>query len=422
MAVMDINGRIAAAVDQRTRELVALRRELHQHPELAFEEHETAKAVAAFLAKLGIKYRAGIGKTGIIALIDGAKPGPTIGIRADMDALPIHEQTGLPFASKVPGKMHACGHDVHTVIALGVAAALSEMRSDLHGRVKLIFQPAEETLSGAQAMIADGVLDDPKMDVVLGYHNWPAVEAGKVGYNADVVMASADAFDITLKGREGHGAHPHMGIDALAAAAQFVSQVQTIVSREVKPISPAVVTIGELHAGTARNIIAGTATLKGIVRTMEAGLSEKIEQAMRRMLDGIKTGMRVDYTLDWKRVAPALRNHKPTLFFGVPTAYALMLAAMDAGAPADFSSVRACASMERKMTSVCPFACSCSCVTRNRHRRPWPVNGSRVVKGDSFMCFANGASETRCARRARSPVAPRMRVASKRRAEWCSRR
>jgi amidohydrolase len=310
---MDINARIAKIVEARTKELIALRQQLHQHPELAFEEHETAKAVTGFLSKLGIKFRTGIGKTGVVAVIDGAKPGKTVGIRADMDALPILEQTGLPFASKVPGKMHACGHDVHTVIALGVAAALSEMRSELSGRVKLIFQPAEETLSGAQAMIADGVLDDPKMDVVLGYHNWPAVEAGKVGYNADVVMASADAFDITLKGREGHGAHPHMGIDALAAAAHFVSQVQTIVSREVKPISPAVVTVGELHAGTARNIIAGTAVLKGIVRTMEAGLSEKIEQAMRRMLEGIKTGMRVDYTLDWKRVAPALRNHKPTL-------------------------------------------------------------------------------------------------------------
>jgi len=310
---MDINARIARLVEGRAGELIALRRRLHQHPELAFEEHETAKAVTEFLAKLGVKYRAGIGKTGVIALIEGAKPGPTIGLRADMDALPILEQTGLPYASKVPGKMHACGHDVHTVIALGVAAALAEMRGELHGRVKLIFQPAEETLSGAQAMIADGALDEPKMDVMLGYHNWPAVEAGKVGYNADVVMASADAFDITLKGREGHGAHPHMGIDTLAAAAHFVSQVQTIVTREVKPISPAVITIGELHAGTARNIIAGTATMKGIVRTMEPGLSEKIEAAMRRMLEGIKVGMRVDYALDWKRVAPALRNHKPTL-------------------------------------------------------------------------------------------------------------
>src|SRR5262249_33490387 len=313
MAGMDINGPIAAAADKRTRELVALRRELHQHPELAFEEHETAKAVAAFLSKLGIRCKSGVGRTGVVAVIEGARPGRTVGLRADMDALPILEQTGLPFASKVPGKMHACGHDVHTVIALGVAAALTEMRSEPAGRVKLIFQPAEETLSGAQAMIADGVLDDPKMDLVLGYHNWPAVEAGKVGYNAEVVMASADAFDITLKGREGHGAHPHLGIDALAAAAQLVSQLQTIVSREVKPVSPAVLTVGELHAGTARNIIAGSAVLRGIVRTMQPGLAEKIEQGVRRMLEGIKTGMRVDYTLDWKRVAPALRNHGPTL-------------------------------------------------------------------------------------------------------------
>jgi len=310
---MDINRRIAASVEKLAAELIALRRKLHEHPELAFEEHETAKAVAGFLEKLGIPFRKAVGKTGIVALIDGGKPGPTVGIRADMDALPINEQTGLPFASKVPGKMHACGHDVHTVIALGVAATLAGMKSELRGRVKLIFQPAEETLSGAQAMIADGALEDPKMDVVLGYHNWPAVEAGKVGYNTEAVMSSADAFDITLKGREGHGAHPHMGIDALAAGAYLVAQLQTIVSREVKPLSPAVLTVGEFHAGTARNIIAGAAQLKGIVRTMEAGVSAQIEAAMRRMLEGIKASMRVEYTLDWKRVAPALRNHKPTL-------------------------------------------------------------------------------------------------------------
>ena len=310
---MDLQSRITTIVEKRTAELVSLRRKLHEHPELAFEEHETARAVGEYLSRQGIKFKSGIGKTGIVAVVEGAKPGPTLGIRADMDALPILEQTGLPFASKVQGKMHACGHDVHTVIALGVAAALAEMKDSLSGKVKFIFQPAEETLSGAQAMIADGVLDDPKMDLILGYHNWPAVPAGKVGYNQDVVMASADAFDITLEGREGHGAHPHMGIDALAAAAHLVSQLQTIVSREVKPISPAVLTVGELHAGSARNIIAGTATLKGIVRTMEAGLSEKIEEAMRRMLEGIKTAMRVDYSLDWKRVAPALRNHRPTL-------------------------------------------------------------------------------------------------------------
>jgi len=307
---MDRLDSIAARL---TPELVALRKTLHQHPELAFEEHETAKAVAGFLNKLKIPFKSGIGKTGIVAVLEGAKPGRTIGIRADMDALPIHEQTGLAFASKVPGKMHACGHDVHTVIALGVAAALSEMRGELKGRVKFIFQPAEETLSGARAMIADGALDDPKVDLILGYHNWPAVVAGKVGYNAGAVMAAADAFDITLKGRDGHGAHPHLAVDTLSAAAQLVAQLQTIVSREVKPTSSAVLTIGELHAGRARNIIAGTAELKGICRTLEPGLSEKMEAAVRRMLEGIKAGMRVDYTLDWKRMAPPLRNNKDVL-------------------------------------------------------------------------------------------------------------
>jgi amidohydrolase len=309
----DLNARIAAIAARITPELVELRKRLHRHPELAFEEHETARAVTGFLQKLGLSAQSGVGKTGVVALLEGARPGRTVGIRADMDALPIHEQTGLPFASQVPGKMHACGHDVHTVIALGVAAALSEMKDALAGRIKFIFQPAEETLSGARAMIADGVLQDPGLDLILGYHNWPAVQAGKVGYNAGAVMSAADAFDITLKGRDGHGAHPHLAVDALAAAAHFVSQLQTVVSREVKPVSPAVLTVGELHAGRARNIIAGTAELKGIARTLEPGLSEKIEAAVRRMLEGVKTGMRVDYVLDWKRMAPPLRNHKETL-------------------------------------------------------------------------------------------------------------
>src|SRR5262245_16341124 len=219
---MDPNSRIAEIAARLTPELVALRNAIHQHPELAFEEHETAKAVTAYLKKLGFPVKTGIGKTGVVAVLEGARPGRTIGIRADMDALPIHEQTGLAFASRVAGKMHACGHDVHTVIALGVAATLAELRDSLRGTVKFIFQPAEETLSGAQAMIADGALEDPKPDLMLGYHNWPAVPAGKVGYSVGAVMAAADAFDITLKGRDGHGAHPHLAVDALAAAAHLV--------------------------------------------------------------------------------------------------------------------------------------------------------------------------------------------------------
>ena len=299
---------IESIAGRLTPRLVELRKQLHQHPELAFEEHETARAVTKFVGDLGLSVKAGIGKTGVIAVLKGAKPGRTIGIRADMDALPIHEQTGLAFASKVAGKMHACGHDVHTVIALGVAAVLSELKNELHGTIKFIFQPAEETLSGARAMIADGALEDPKLDLILGYHNWPAVQAGKVGYNAGAVMSAADAFDITLKGKDGHGAHPHLAVDALAAGAHLVAQLQTIVSREVKPVSPAVLTVGEFHAGRARNVIAGSAELKGIVRTLEPGVSEKIEAAVRRMLEGMKIGMRIDYTLDWKRVAPPLRN------------------------------------------------------------------------------------------------------------------
>lgn len=292
------------------------RRDLHMHPELQYDVHRTAGSVAEKLKAFGCdEVVTGLGRTGVVGVIRGqGKSDRAIGLRADMDALPIHEETGLAFASKIAGKMHACGHDVHTVIALGVAAALSEMKDSLHGRIKFIFQPAEETLSGAPAMIADGVLDEaPKMDAIIGYHNWPPVKAGTVGYHPEAVMASADAFDLTLKGRTGHGAHPHLAIDALAAGAYFVAQVQTVISREVAPLSPAVLSIGEFHSGTARNVVAPTAILKGSVRTMDPAVSKAIEAAVRRMLEGMKTGWRLDYELDWKKVAPALRQHPATL-------------------------------------------------------------------------------------------------------------
>ncbi len=321
---MDTTSRIAEIAARLTPELVALRRQLHQQPELAFEEHETAKAVARYLQKIGLPVKTGIGRTGVVAVLEGVRPGRTIGIRADMDALPIHEETGLAFASKLPGKMHACGHDVHTVIVLGAAAGLAEMRESLNGKIKLIFQPAEETLSGAPAMIADGVLDDPRMDGILGFHNWPAVEAGKVGFRHGTVMASADSFDLTLKGRSGHGAHPHRAVDAVVAGAHFVTQLQTIVSREVAPLSPAVITVGEFHSGTARNIVAGKAVLKGSVRTQEPGLSQAIEAAVRRLLEGMKTGMRVDYELDWKRLTPVLRQDEPMLATLLASARAML--------------------------------------------------------------------------------------------------
>ena len=308
-----MKDRIDAVVKGITPALVELRRKIHEHPELAFEEHRTAALVADRLKGIGIEPKTGIGKTGVVGMVKGGKPGVTLGIRADMDALPVTEATNLPFASKVPGKMHACGHDVHTVIALGVAEVLSTLKGELPGTVKFIFQPAEETLMGAKAMIADGVLTNPAMDVMLGYHNWPQVDAGKVGYHPTVVMASSDAFDITITGKAGHAAHPHTAVDTIVAAAHIVTLLQTIVSREVAPVIPAVLTIGQIQGGTVRNVIAGSVTLKGTVRALDAAASGQIEAAMRRILDGVCPGLRVSYALDWQRLAPVLRNNQDIL-------------------------------------------------------------------------------------------------------------
>jgi hippurate hydrolase len=307
-----LKNRIDSIVTKIAPEMIDLRRRIHEHPELAFEEHKTAALVADSLKGIGIAPQTGIGKTGVVGVLKG-NGGATLGIRADLDALPIMEATNLPFASKVPGKMHACGHDAHTVIALGVAKVLHELKSELPGTVKFIFQPAEETLAGAKAMIADGVMDNPKVDMMLGYHNWPQVDAGKVGWLPNVVMASSDAFDLMLSGKAGHAAHPHTAIDTVVAAAHIITLLQSVVSREVAPVVPAVMTIGQIQGGTARNIIAGSVLMKGTVRTLDAAASGQIEASMRRILDGVCPGLRVSYALDWQRLAPVLRNNPDML-------------------------------------------------------------------------------------------------------------
>lgn len=308
-----MNTQIEQSVLRWTDELIALRRRIHEQPELGFEEHETSKIVQGFLAKLGIPFRAGLGKTGVVAVLEGGKSGPTIALRADMDALPLTEATGLPFASRVPGKMHACGHDAHTAIGLGVAAVMSDMRASLAGRVMFIFQPAEETLTGAVAMLKDGALDEVKPDAILGFHNWPPVKTGTVGWHADAVMSSSDAFDLTLKGAAGHGAHPHLAVDAIVGAAHFITQLQTIVSREIAPFHPAVVTIGRIDGGTVRNIIAPSVELNATVRSQDPQVTDQIQAAVRRILEGMKIGMRLDYELTWTKLVPVLRNDKTTL-------------------------------------------------------------------------------------------------------------
>jgi amidohydrolase len=302
------NAEINAIVDRITPGLIALRRRLHQHPELAFEEHVTAGVIADYLKRAGIEVRTGIGGTGVVGILDGPTAGRRIGVRADIDALPITEQSGVQFPSQVPGRMHACGHDAHTAIALGVAHVLSAMRAKLTGGVKFIFQPAEETLSGAAAMIADGVLEDPPMDAILGYHNWPLLQTGLVGYHSSAVMASSDAFDIILTGKAGHAAHPHTGIDALVGAAQLITALQTVISREIAPAIPAVLTVGQIEGGTARNVIADRAVLRGTARTLDAGAAKQVEASVRRIVAGICSGLRLEHEIVWKRQAPVLRN------------------------------------------------------------------------------------------------------------------
>jgi hippurate hydrolase len=209
--------------------------------------------------------------------------------------------------------MHACGHDAHTAIALGVAAVLADLREHLAGEVTVVFQPAEETLTGAVAMLQDGLFAQDPPAAILGFHNWPQLDAGKVGWHRDAVMASSDAFDVVIQGTAGHGAHPHLAVDAIVAAAQFVTQAQTIVSREIAPVNAAVLTIGRIQGGTVRNIIAPTVELQASVRTLEADTAARIQAAVRRILDGLATAMRIGYDLQWTKLTPVLRNDPAVL-------------------------------------------------------------------------------------------------------------
>ncbi|WP_372617501.1 M20 family metallopeptidase [Falsiroseomonas sp.] len=298
----------AAAIEAR---LVAIRRDIHAHPELAFEEVRTAGIVAAELARLGIAHRTGLGGTGVLGVIEGGRRGPTLAIRADMDALPIAEETGLPYASTVAGKMHACGHDIHTATLLGVAEVLKDLAPMLAGRVLLVFQPAEEVLQGAAAMIADGAAEG--IDLALGFHNQPDIAVGRFGFAPGACLAASDRFDLVIRGKSGHAAHPHAAVDPIVAAAAFVAQAQTVVSREIRPIHPAVVTIGSFQGGATYNIIPERAALKGTVRTLHAEARELAEAAIRRLATGLETTMRVQCALDYQRMVPPLVNDERVL-------------------------------------------------------------------------------------------------------------
>ncbi|MBP0493375.1 M20 metallopeptidase family protein [Pararoseomonas indoligenes] len=311
--------------------LSAIRRDIHAHPELAFEEVRTAGIVAAELARMGIPHRTGLGKTGVVGIIEGGRPGPTLAIRADMDALPIHEETGLPFASTADGKMHACGHDIHTATLLGVAEVLRGMAPMLAGRVALVFQPAEEVLGGAAAMIADGAAEG--IDLALGFHNAPDMPVGETGFTRGACLAASDRFDLVVRGKSGHAAHPESAVDPIVAAAHFVAQVQTVVSREVDPLRPVVVTIGMFQGGATYNIIPERVHLKGTVRTLDEGTRDIAEAAIRRLCAGLETGFRVECALDYRRLVPPLVNHDSVLDRMLAAVTAQMGQAPAAGVP-----------------------------------------------------------------------------------------
>jgi amidohydrolase len=300
-AIRDATQRIEPA-------LIEIRRDIHANPELGFEEIRTAGVVARELSRLGIAHQTGIGKTGVVGLIEGGRPGPVLAIRADMDALPIEERTGLPFASTKPGLMHACGHDIHTTTLIGVAAVLKELAPQLAGTIKLVFQPAEEGIGGMQAMIADGVMDGPKVDLALGFHNHPEIPVGNFGFVHGACLAAADRFDIVVRGKSGHAAYPHHAIDPIVAAAMLVAQLQTVVSREVRPTHPAVVTVGAINGGTTYNIIPDACLIKGTVRTLHPPARDAAEAAIKRLAAGMLEGMRVVCDVDYRRGVPPLRN------------------------------------------------------------------------------------------------------------------
>ena len=290
--VVDIAAELAAAKD----DMIALRRDLHAHPELSFQEQRTAGIIADRLRAAGLEVQTGVAGTGVVALLRGAQPGKTLALRADIDALPITEAGDAPYRSQTPGVMHACGHDGHTAVAVTVASLLAGHRAALRGNVKFLFQPAEERIGGAKPMIDAGALRDPAVDAVVACHIWADLPVGKVGLRAGPAFASADEMHIVVKGRMGHGALPHQAVDSIAVAAQVIAALQTLVSREIDPLKPAVVTIGTIHGGTAFNIIAAEVDMRGTLRAFDMAVRNHLVERAEGLVAGLCAAMRAEYS------------------------------------------------------------------------------------------------------------------------------
>lgn len=290
-------------------EMVEIRRYLHEHPELSFEEVETPKYIAAYHEKLGHEVRTGVGGRGVVAVLRGGKPGKTVALRADFDALPIHEENDVEYRSKVDGVMHACGHDGHTATLLVLAKVLNSLKDELEGTIVFIHQHAEELApGGAIAMIEDGCLDG--VDVIFGTHLWAITPYGHIEHRTGPFMAAADRFDVVIKGKGGHGAQPHLTKDAILIGSQLVVNLQQLVSRRVDPLEAAVLSVGAFEAVNAFNVIADTAKLTGTVRTFKDEVRTLMEQEIERVVKGTCLSANADYTLSYQRGYPAVVNHK----------------------------------------------------------------------------------------------------------------
>lgn len=317
--------KIAQGAEAARARLVAQRRDFHMHPELSNREERTARVVAERLRALGLtEVKTQVGRHGITALLVGGKPGPVVAVRADMDALPIQEVNEVPYKSQTPGVKHACGHDVHTTVELGVAEVLSRMREDIHGTVKFIFQPAEEgpppgEEGGARLMLKEGALEKPHPVAIFGLHTVPSLEAGQVGYHSGPAMASSDRFTLRIIGKSSHGAQPQNGVDAVVVAAECVTALQTIRSRRIDPIEPLVISVGSIHGGNRFNIIAGEVNLEGTMRTHNEDVRKRAQALMREMLAHITAAYGASFELQFEENAAVTWNDPALVEETLPT-------------------------------------------------------------------------------------------------------
>jgi amidohydrolase len=288
--------------------VVKARRDLHRIPEVAYTEEKTSAYVADYLEQEGLTVSTGIARYGVMGLLETGRPGPTLLIRADMDALPISEETNLPFASRHPGVMHACGHDGHTAMALVTATAMHALKNRINGTIKFVFQPAEEGPGGAKPMIEAGVMENPQVDYTLGCHIWPNIPEGTIGIRAGALMAAMFRFDIIITGKGGHGAMPHLCVDALETGCQVVNALQRIVSRKMDPLNPSVITVGQFQSGTTFNVIPESASFCGTARTFDRSTWKRWPEIIETIVKGVCASMGAGYSMRYEQGYPPTIN------------------------------------------------------------------------------------------------------------------